>query len=81
LLSSWVDYIKNISNILYNKGTSKLGYIKGTSEKVYIKGAYNRVYTRNRNKIIYIEFAGYYRLVLLITKNKSTYAPSKIDTG
>jgi hypothetical protein len=72
LLSSWVDYIKSVSDILYTEGTSKLGYIKDTNEGVYIEGTCGRVYTRNRNKVIYIEFAGCCRLV---------YTPSKINIG
>jgi hypothetical protein len=81
LLSSWVDYIESINNILYTEGTSKLGYIKSTSKRIYIEGAYNRVYTRNRNKVIYIELSGCYYLVLLITENRLVYTPSKINIG
>jgi hypothetical protein len=49
---------KSISNILYTKDTSKLGYVKNTSKGIYMEGTYNKIYTRNRNKIVYIEFAG-----------------------
>jgi hypothetical protein len=81
LLSSWIDYIKSINNILYTEGTSKLGYIKNTSKGIYIESAYNRMYTRNKNKVIYIEFASYRYLVLLITENRLVYILSKISTG
>jgi hypothetical protein len=76
-----VDYIKNISDILYTEGTNKLGYIESTSKRIYIENAYSRIYTRNRNKVVYIEFAGYYCLVLLIAENRSVYTPLKISTG
>jgi hypothetical protein len=81
LSSNWIDYIESVGNILYTEGTSKLGYIKNTSKRVYIKGVYSRIYTRNRNKIIYIEFASCRYLILLIAENRLVYTPLKISAG
>jgi hypothetical protein len=81
LSSSWVDCIKNVGNALYTESTSKLGYIEGTSEGVYIEGVYSRIYARSRNKVVYMEFASCYRLVLLIAENKLVYTPLKISMG
>jgi hypothetical protein len=67
--------------MLYTEGTSKLGYIKGTNKRIYIEGVYSRMYTRNRNKVVYIEFASCRYLVLLITENRLVYTFSKINTG
>jgi hypothetical protein len=55
---------------LYSEGASKLGYTKG---------ACSRMYTRSRNKVVYIEFAGCRRLVLLIAENRSVYILSKVN--
>jgi hypothetical protein len=67
--------------VLYAEGTNKLGYIESTNKRIYVEGVYNRIYTRNRNKIIYIEFASCRHSVLLISKNRSIHALSKIDAG
>jgi hypothetical protein len=56
-------------------------YAEGASELGYMEGACNGVYARGRNEVVYMEFAGYYCLVLLIAENRSVYALSKINIG
>jgi hypothetical protein len=81
LLSSWVDYIESVGNILYAEGISKLGYIEGTSKRIYMEGACSGVYARGKNKVVYVEFSGCRRLVLLIAENRLVYTLSKIGAG
>jgi hypothetical protein len=66
---------------LYTEGTNKLGYMEDMSKRVYIEGVYSGVYAISRNKVVYVEFAGYCCLVLLIAENRSTYTLSKINIG
>jgi hypothetical protein len=56
-------------------------YAEGASELGYMEGIYSRVYARGRNEVVYIEFAGCRRSVLLIAENRSAHAPSKIGIG
>jgi hypothetical protein len=81
LLSNWIDYIESVGNILYTEGINKLGYIEITNKRIHINGAYNGVYARNRNKVVYMEFASCCCLVLLIAENKLVYILLKIGVG